>query len=87
MSLKEEVARYEHLTGKSAEHIPIIKIGSFLDGVDKGIEELEKIKVEIQFITEKCLPNNLAEEFEVKGLKTSIEIIDKHIEELKGEQK
>lgn len=49
------------------------------------IKELEKIKAEINFIAEKCLPNSLAEEYEVKGMKTTIEIIDKHIAELKGE--
>ena len=55
------------------------------DGIPLS-EGLEKIKADIQFIADKCLPNNLAEEFEVKGLKTSIEIIDKHITKLKGEQ-
>lgn len=48
-----------------------------------NIAELEKVKENIQFLAEKCLPNSLAEEFEVKGLKTSIEIIDFHIAKLK----
>lgn len=48
---------------------------------------LEKIRAEINFIAEKCLPNSLAEEYEVKGMKTTIEIIDRRIAELKGEQK
>lgn len=52
MSLREEMARYEHLTGESAEHIPIIKIGAFLDGVDKGIEELEEIKEDLEKLSE-----------------------------------
>lgn len=49
------------------------------------IEELEKIKTEINFIAEKCLPNSLAEEYEVKGMTTAIEIINGHIYKLKGE--
>lgn len=48
-----------------------------------NIAELEKVKTNIQFLAEKCLPNSLAEEYEVKGLKTSIEIIDFHITKLK----
>ncbi len=44
-------------------------------------EEFEKIKENINFIAEKCLPNNLAEEYEVKGLKTAIKIIDNYIKE------
>ena len=48
-----------------------------------NIAELEKVKENIQFLAEKCLPNSLAEEYEVKGLKTSIEIIDFHIAKLK----
>lgn len=48
-----------------------------------NIAELEKVKANIQFLAEKCLPNSLAEEYEVKGLKTSIETIDFHIAKLK----
>ena len=59
------------------------------DRVRNGVpleKELEDIKEEINFIVEKCLPNNIAEEYEVKGLKTSIKIIDKHIKEINNEQ-
>ena len=44
-------------------------------------ELLENIKTEINFIAEKCLSNNVAEEYEAKGLKEAIDIIDKHIKE------
>ena len=73
MSLREEMWRYGQLTGESAEHIPIIQLGAYLDGVDKGIEELEKIKAEFE---DKILLNQTV----------AIQIIDKHIAELKGEQ-
>lgn len=73
MSLREEMARYEHLTGESAEHIPIIKIGAFLDGVDRGIAELEAIKAEFE---DKILLNQTV----------AIQIMDKHISDLKGDK-
>ena len=88
MSLREEMARYEQLRGESAEHTPIIKMGAYLDGVDKGIEELEKIKAE--FI--KRYPHNYCGEPELGGvscvfsLNEVLEIIDNHISELKGVQ-
>ena len=34
MSLREDMWKYEQITGESAEHVPIIKLGAFLDGYD-----------------------------------------------------
>lgn len=42
MSLREEMWKYEQITGESAEHIPIIKLGAFLDGYEMGIKALEQ---------------------------------------------
>lgn len=39
---------------------------------------LDKIKEDIQFIKDKCLPNNIAEEYEQKGLQEALDIIDKY---------
>lgn len=58
MSLREEMWRYEQITGESAEHVPIIKLGAFLDGYDRGIEAseqgliLDKIRAEIAELEE-----------------------------------
>lgn len=41
MSLREEKWKYEQITGESAEHIPITKLGAFLDGFEIGIKALE----------------------------------------------
>lgn len=41
MSLREDMWKYEQITGESAEHVPIIKLGAFLDGYDMGIKALE----------------------------------------------
>jgi hypothetical protein len=37
--IREEMMKYEQITGKSAEHIPIVKIGAFLDGYDAAKQE------------------------------------------------
>lgn len=51
---------------------------SYSDGVN---EVLDKIKENIQFIKDKCLPNTIAEEFERKGLQEALDIIDRYKEE------
>jgi hypothetical protein len=54
MSLREEMWKYEQITGESAEHVPIIKVGAFLDGYEMGLKALEqepildKIRAEIK---------------------------------------
>ena len=42
MSLREDMWKYEQITGESAEHVPIIKLGAFLDGYDMAIKALEQ---------------------------------------------
>ena len=42
MSLREDMWKYEQITGESAEHMPIIKLGAFLDGYEKGLKALER---------------------------------------------
>ena len=44
MSLKEEMWKYEQITGESAEHVPIIKLGAFLDGYEMGVKALEQTR-------------------------------------------
>ncbi len=40
--LKEEVEEYSKLTGEDGWHVPIIKIGAYLDGYHKGLEVFEE---------------------------------------------
>lgn len=42
MSLREEMWKYEQITGESAEHVPIIKLGAFLDGYEMAIKTLKQ---------------------------------------------
>lgn len=61
--LRDEMVKYEKLTGEDATHVPIMKIGAYLDGYDKGIEILDKIRAEIM---------------SKDGLEETLEIIDKY---------
>ena len=45
--LRDEMELYTKLTGEDAAHVPIIKIGAYLDGYEKGTEVLDKIRAEI----------------------------------------
>lgn len=45
--LRDDMEQYTKLTGKDATNVPIIKLGAYLDGYDKGIEVLDKIRAEI----------------------------------------
>lgn len=45
--LRDEMELYTKLTGEDATHVPIIKIGAYLDGYEKGTEVLDKIRAEI----------------------------------------
>ena len=78
--LREDMTRYEELTGRSADdkNIPIIEIHAFLEGIDKGIEEFKKMKEEIS-MTNGC--GDFISTYDVQKL------ISKHIAELKGDQK
>ena len=44
MSLREEMWKYEQITGESAEHVPIIKLGAFPDGYEMGLKASEQTR-------------------------------------------
>ena len=50
--LRDEVAKYTELTGEDGAYVPIIKLGAFLGGYERGLEEvnkvLDKIRAEIE---------------------------------------
>ena len=50
--LWEEMEKYTKLTGEDATHVPIMKLGAYLDGYEKGIEVLDKIKAELHATAE-----------------------------------
>lgn len=63
-----------------------IDMSEIFDLAQKALEQesiIDKIKENIQFIKDKCLPNTIAEEYEQKGLQEALDIIDKY----KGESK
>ena len=62
MSLREDMWKYEQITGESAEHVPIIKLGAFLDGYDMGIKALEQQPSE-DCISREAVKEMLSEEW------------------------
>lgn len=45
--LREDVDKYTKLTGEDGWHVPIMKVSAYLDGYDKGLEVLDKIRAEL----------------------------------------
>jgi len=45
--LGKEVEQYTKLTGEDGWKVPIMKVGAYLDGYDKGLKVLDKIRAEI----------------------------------------
>ena len=71
--LREDVDRYTKLTGEDGWHVPIIKVGAYLDGYNKGLEVLDKIRAEIVDLGQRTMNDNRA-----SGIWTCRDIIDKY---------
>ena len=74
--LRDEVEQYTNLTGEDGWHVTIMKVGAYLDGYNKGLEVLEKIRAEIEQIE----INGHIRDVECfnEGLKVALNIIDKY---------
>ena len=78
--LKDDIEKYTNLTGEDGWHVPIMKVGAYLDGYNKGLDVLDKIRDE--FINR--YPKNFAGELELGGytcafsLNRVLQIIDKY---------
>lgn len=46
--LRDEVEQYTTLTGEDGWKVPIMKVGAYLDGYNKGLSVLDKIYNDIQ---------------------------------------
>ena len=46
--LREDIEQYTKLTGEDGWHVPIIKVGAYLDGYNKGLAVLDEIRTEIK---------------------------------------
>lgn len=46
--LRDEVEQYTKLTDEDGWKVPIMKVGAYLDGYNKGLEVLDKIRAEIE---------------------------------------
>ena len=75
--LRDDMELYTKLTGEDGTHVPIIKLGAYLDGYEKGLSVLEDIKDEIenQLFVGRILNSKDFDD----GLKWCLDIIDRHI--------
>ena len=73
--LWEEMAKYTELTGEDATHVPLIKLGAYLDGYEKGIEVLDKVRVEMEHVKDNPLFGMVSNDTMLEVL---LEIIDKY---------
>lgn len=75
--LHEEVEKYINLSGdkEAWQNTSISRIGGYLDGFDKGLEVLDKIRAEIE--KEADTSNRLQGISEI-GLRKALKIIDKY---------
>lgn len=81
--LWEEMENYTKLTGEDSTHVPIMKIGAYLDGYDKGLEVLDRIRAEIcRALSDETLDANgqLLSDVGI-GLTIALSIIDRYITE------
>lgn len=76
--LWEEMERYTKLTGEDATHVPIMKLGAYLDGYEKGIEVLDKIRAEIEETYTNITYQENRDRKATWGLRKALEIIDKY---------
>lgn len=76
--LWEEMAKYTELTGEDATHVPLIKLGAYLDGYEKGIEVLDKIRAEIDAARFIDKDTKLCKNANASGLEEAMDIIDKY---------
>lgn len=74
--LRDEIKRYTNLTGEDGWHVPIMKICAYLDGYDKGLEVLDKVRAEID-----GLLNDEDSNMYAHGVMDCLEIIDKFMAE------
>ena len=69
--LRDEVEQYTKLTGEDGWKVPIMKVGAYLDGYNKGLEVIDKIRAEIDSY---CSDNRDRND----GLYIAMQIIDKY---------
>ena len=81
--LRDDIEQYTNLTGENGWNVPIMKVDAYLDGYNKGLAVLDKIRAELA---------DMEKEFESRHdypradtLKYALSIIDKHMAE-RGEE-
>lgn len=74
--LRDEVEQYSNLTGEDGWHVPLMKVGAYLDGYNKGLEVLDKLRTEIKLLQNMCTENNLKSTLYYSAFGMVLDIID-----------
>ena len=77
--LREDIEQYTKLNGEDGWHVPILKLGAYLDGYNKALEIIDKIRSDIE--TEK---NAGGHTWYIGGLDFALSVIDKYKAESEG---
>lgn len=84
--LGEDIERYTKITGVDGWHVPILKVGAFLDGYNKGLAVLYKIRTEIETERKEVSKKHSDYYFGLNdGLKDARDILDKYKAESENE--
>ena len=70
--------KYTKLTGEDATHVPIMKLGAYLDGYDKGIELIDKIRAEMDVARFIDKDTKICKNANASGLEVAMQIIEKY---------
>lgn len=82
--LRDDIEQYSKLTGEDGWHVPIIKVGAYLDGYNKGLSALDQIRAEIMDTGAYEHETKGLTEF-LKGINYCLNIIDKYNAEASAE--
>lgn len=84
--LRDDIEQYTKLTGDDGWNAPIIKVGAYLDGYNKGLEVFDKIRAKIEKLQKMCDKNdlNLMSQYSAFGM--VLDIIDEYIAESEDQE-
>ncbi len=83
--LWEEMEKYTKLTGEDGTHVPIMKLGAYLDGYEKGTEVLDKLRAEIWDLQYGDEEKSMTDEDRVDAWNNAIRQVIKIIDKYKAE--
>lgn len=88
MSLNYEMARYTELTGEDGTKVPISRLGGYLDGYDKGVENTLNMLKEYGFeVINESIRNTMGDEIPLWMWLGMANKVEKRLKEQSNEQR